>query len=59
MDLVIVPHPKYHWQILDSDGKSGEQYSDRPMSLREAKKIKRDALALLERMLEDERKKDD
>ena len=54
MHLVIKPHPKYGWQIVDED--SGQK-SDHKMSLRQAKQIKRAAIALVNKVLEEERKK--
>lgn len=54
MHLVIKPHPRLGWQIVDEN--SG-QTSDRRMSLRQAKQIKRDAERLVNLVLEEERKK--
>ena len=54
MHLVIKPHPRYKWQIIDTD--SGIK-SDHKMTLRQAKQIKRRAGNLVNKVLEEERKK--
>ena len=48
MRLVIKPHPKLKWQIRDE---CSNEVSDRRMTLREAKKIKREAYRLMKLVL--------